>query len=50
MKRQKLMIKNVENYLLVKKLNNIDQMVLQTPNYKEIAKLFILHYSLFIPY
>jgi len=23
-------------------------MVLQTPNYKEIAKLFILHYSLLI--
>jgi len=24
----------------------MDQMVLQTPNYKEIAKLFIVHYSL----
>jgi len=48
MKRQKLMIKNVENVLLMKKLNNIDQMVLQTPNYKEIAKLFIIHSSFFI--
>jgi len=27
-----------------KKINNIDQMVLQTPNYNEVEELFIVHY------